>query len=29
VYPPAFESWSFRKIDERVEALEKKGRNTA
>lgn len=24
VYPPGFESWSFRKIDERVEALEKR-----
>lgn len=24
VYPPAFKSWSFKKIDERVEALERK-----
>ncbi|KAJ5928972.1 hypothetical protein N7466_007928 [Penicillium verhagenii] len=24
VYPPGFESWSFRKIDERVEALEQR-----
>ncbi|KAG6020658.1 hypothetical protein E4U41_002770 [Claviceps citrina] len=24
LYPPAFESWSFQKIDERVEALEKR-----
>ncbi|KAJ6095687.1 hypothetical protein N7486_006433 [Penicillium sp. IBT 16267x] len=24
VYPPGFESWSFRKIDERVDALEKR-----
>ncbi|KAJ8109410.1 hypothetical protein ONZ43_g6141 [Nemania bipapillata] len=24
VYPPSFESWSFKKIDERVAALEKK-----
>ncbi|KAI0418153.1 glutamine-dependent NAD(+) synthetase [Xylaria grammica] len=28
VYPPAFESWSFKKIDERVEALEKKASKT-
>lgn len=24
VYPPAFESWSFKKIDERVATLERK-----
>ncbi|KAI5926263.1 glutamine-dependent NAD(+) synthetase with GAT domain-containing protein [Camillea tinctor] len=26
LYPPGFESWSFKKIDERVLALEKRGR---
>ncbi|KAB5580566.1 hypothetical protein GE09DRAFT_1082730 [Coniochaeta sp. 2T2.1] len=29
LYPPAFESWSFKKIDERVAALEKGGVKTA
>ncbi|KAK3346645.1 glutamine-dependent NAD(+) synthetase [Lasiosphaeria hispida] len=26
LYPPAFESWSFKKIDDRVEALEKRSK---
>jgi NAD+ synthase (glutamine-hydrolysing) len=26
LYPPGFESWSFKKIDERVEALEKRSK---
>jgi len=26
VYPPAFESWSFKKIDQRVEALESRNK---
>lgn len=29
LYPPAFESWSFKKIDERVAALEKAARRGA
>ncbi|KAJ5320471.1 hypothetical protein N7508_000754 [Penicillium antarcticum] len=29
LYPPGFESWSFKKIDERVEALEKRSRKVA
>lgn len=28
LYPPFFESWSFKKIDERVEQIEKKKEKT-